>query len=410
MQVAEPKEDQAQTLPKSTTGSPSSLSSSMGMTAPGPSSSHVSAPLNTFGPTLAPLTPTYGAPPTTPPRKFIPGELPNNLDASPAVDLRDLPIADWCTPDSEFRSPQDLPYAEAHSHNWSMDEQWMHTRWHPKRYLRSQAPDGKDVMISIPICNTTARLVDMMPCKEYEEMGLFVPMPRHKYRSSKEQSRGFGSGSGSAGGCGSNATASSSSSTSFQVSETPVQKLGQEKPKEKKKGSSPEEDNEVIVISDESDAEDQIPATEAKEGPHKMHQATTTKSSNNDTSTVQAGKAWAQEPLSSSSTSRSPWEESLIGDKSDQEITSKPASHKEKRKAIQAEKRALKVSKDKHSPSTEKEEREEREERKQECLGEGGGTSGAAPRQSRHDPQDEAVGARLRSSRGTAKKPKRLQL
>ncbi|KAF9299828.1 hypothetical protein BGZ74_008603 [Mortierella antarctica] len=382
----------------------------MGTTAPGPSSSHVSAPLNTVGPTLAPLTPTYGAPPKTPPRKFIPGELPNNLDASPAVDLRDLPIADWCTLDSEFRSPQDLPYAEAHSHNWSMDEQWMRTHWHPKRYLRSQAPDGKDVTIPIPICNTSARLVDMMPCKEYEEMGLFVPMPRHKYRSSKEQSWGFGSGSGSAGGCGSNATASSSFSTSFQVSETPVQKLGQEKPKEKKKGSSPEEDNEVIVISDESDAEDQIPATEAKEGPHKMHQATTTKSSNNDTSTVQAGKAWAQEPLSSSSTSRSPWEESLIGDKSDQEITSKPASHKEKRKAIQAEKRALKVSKDKRSPSTEKEEREEREEREQECLGEGGGTSGAAPRQSRHDPQDEAVGARLRSGRGMAKKPKRLQL
>ncbi|KAG0092533.1 hypothetical protein BGZ93_008279, partial [Podila epicladia] len=399
---AERKEYRAQILPKASTRSPLPPSSTTGATTPGPSSLPLNAPSKTTRPTLAPSTTTYVAAPTIPPRQVIHGKHPNNLDVSSVVDLRNLPIAAWCTPDSEFKTPQDLPYDEAHSHNWSMEEQWMRTCWHPKRFLRNQNASGEGVAIPIPIPirSTTAQLVDMMPCKEFEDIALLVPMPRNKYRSSKEQRWGADYGSGSAEGWGRNAKTLSSSPTSSRAVDTPVQKLGQEKPKEKakkkKRGSCSEEDKEVINISDESDAEDQIPIVETKKGQQKKVQATTTaKSSNNEKSTVIAGKVPVREPLLSSSSSWPSWEDSLTGDKSDQAMTSKLTSYKKMRKAIQAEKRAHKVPKDKQSPSTEK----ERKLREQECLEEGGGTFGTAPRQSRCGSQDEAVGVRLRSGR-----------
>lgn len=403
----------------------------------------VTPPPQNAGLTLASSALTYGAPSTAPPRKYIHGEFPNNLGAS-AVDLHDLPIADWCTLDSEFESPRDLSYAEAHAHDWSLDEQWMRTRWHPKRYLRSQAEDGED--IEVPIRNTTARLVDMMPCKDYEAMALFVPMPRDKHRPSEERSWGFGSGSGSGGRWGSNAPASS---VSLLTSPRAFDILGlksrqgtakTKKKKKKKKDSSSKEDKEVIDISHDEDEEESQPLIkQAKKGQTKRVTATT--NSGNDgtpTSTVKARKARAREPSSSSpssASSSSSWGEPLDNDKFGQAILSKPMGHKELRKMKQAVNRGLKKSKSKDLRSMEMEQEHEEEvqehfeqvaqvkkeeevlsstptvrEQEQEDLEEGRGAFETVllPRQRRRGPQDEAVGARLRSDRGTAINPGRL--
>ncbi|KAG0331132.1 hypothetical protein BG000_011183 [Podila horticola] len=395
----------------------------------------VTPPPQNAGLTLASSALTYGAPSTAPPRKYIHGEFPNNLDAS-AVDLHDLPIADWCTLDSEFESPRDLSYAEAHAHDWSLDEQWMRTRWHPKRYLRSQVEDGED--IEVPIRNTTARLVDMMPCKDYEAMALFVPMPRDKHRPSEERSWGFGSGSGSGGRWGSNAPALS---VSLLTSPRAFEILGlksrqgtaktKKKKKKKKKDSSSKEDKEVIDISDDEDEEESQPLIkQAKKGQTKR--VTTTTKSGNDgtpTSTVKAGKARAREPSSSSPSSASSSSSSgepLDNEKFGQAILSKPMGHKELRKMRQAVNCRLKKSKHKYSPSMEMEQEHEEEvqehfeqvaqvkkeeevpsstptvrEQEQEDLEEGRGAFETVllPRQRRRGPQDEAVGARLRSDR-----------
>ncbi|KAG0025311.1 hypothetical protein BGZ82_010087 [Podila clonocystis] len=423
----EPKEDRVQTFPNSTTGSSPPQSSSTGATTPGASYLALTPP-ETADPTFAPSTPTYGAPPTAPLRKYICGEFLNNLGAFP-VDLHKLPIADWCTPDSEFASPRDLPYAEAHAHDWSMDEQWMRTHWHPKRYLRSQTEDCEDV--EIPIRNTTARLVDMMPCKEYEDMALFVPVPRDKYRPCEERNWAFGFGSVSGAGMGrwgSNTTVKSSS-TLPRAFETPGQNLGQEiaKTKMKKKGSSSENDKEVIIISD-GEVEEAIKFV-VKVEKRKPTSTSTKPSSETSTSIVRDGKVRAREPSSSSSsTSSSSSRGEILDDKSYQTVTSKPMSHKKQRKMERAVKRAHKKSKSKHSPLTEKEQEyekkeqehleseehvtQEEEQKKEKVVSssipitvqehdpedlEGGrGASGAASRQKRRGPQDKAVGACLR--------------
>ncbi|KAG0023528.1 hypothetical protein BGZ81_008084 [Podila clonocystis] len=418
----ESKENRVQTLPNPTTGPSPPQSLSTGETTPGALSLTLTPP-ETAEPTFAPSAPIYGAPPTAPPRKYICGEFRNNLGAFPE-DLHSLPIADWCTPDSEFESHRDLSYAEAHAHNLSMDEQRMRTHWHPKRYLRSQTEDYEDV--EIPIRNTTARLVNMIPCKEYEDMALFVPAPRDKYWPCEERnwaSRfGSASGAGMGGGWGSN-TPAKSSSTLPPVIEDLGQNPGQEMANTKvKKGSSSEDDKEVIIISNEEVEE----ATKVSVKVEKRKPTSTSTKAINGTPTsiVRDGKDRAREPSSSS-------KGEILGVKSYQEVTSKPMSHKEQRKMEHAVKRALEKPKSKRSLSAEREQKYEKneqgyldpeehvtkeEEQKTEeevpssiptAVYEQGpedlegerGASGAASRQERRGPQDKAVGACLRNGR-----------
>ncbi|KAF9384955.1 hypothetical protein CPB97_005252 [Podila verticillata] len=215
-QSAELQEDQAKT-PQSKGSSSMPLSSDASPSDLAPPSPPSGAPPQVTPSLASPQCPTFSVPRSMEPqRKFISGQLPNNLD-DPSVDLRHLLVAPWCTRDPEFESPRDISYDEAHSHNWDMEEQLMRTRWHPTRYLRSQTEGCKDE--EVPIRNTAARLVDLMPCKEFEKIGLSVPMPHAKHRLQEWSWRsfsGFGTG-GRGGGWGDSASSweASSPSSSF---------------------------------------------------------------------------------------------------------------------------------------------------------------------------------------------------
>ncbi|KAG0324012.1 hypothetical protein BG000_002372 [Podila horticola] len=203
--------------PNKDTSTPPPLFSHLGaMNTLAPSQMFSGALPITATPILSPSASVFGAPPAPDPRKYIPGELPNNLDDG-AEDLRNLPTAEWCTRDPEFASYQNLSYEEAHSRNWSLDEQFMHVSGHPTRYLRqmtkgqrADTEDGEvtegnrkerederemeELLLEVPIRDTSARLVDMAPCRRcQEEGGLFVPPVLDKYKSySSSSSDGIG--------------------------------------------------------------------------------------------------------------------------------------------------------------------------------------------------------------------------
>ncbi|KAF9210564.1 hypothetical protein BGZ59_009279 [Podila verticillata] len=359
-QSASLQEDQSKT-PQSKGSSSMPLSSDASPSDLAPPSPLSSAPPQVT-PSLASLQcPTFGVPRSTEPeRKFVNGQLPNNLD-DPSVDLRHLPIAPWCTRDPEFESPRDISYDEAHSHNWDMGEQLMRTRWHPTRYLRNQT-EGKDE--EVPIRNTAARLVDLMPCKEFEEIGLFVPMPHAKHLP-KEQiqslfsgfSTGGGGGGGGGGGWEDFASPVEASSLSFSSSlpgssrlfGTPGQRLERDKPKRQ---PSSVIDNAIEIFSSSNEDEVQVVKDEgAPMEPEKTCLTTTATAVNNDISSARTGKARVREPSPSSSSSSFAWEDAQsIGDSD----TVKTKSRKEERNLRRAVERTLKQStQDERSPSSE---------------------------------------------------------
>lgn len=379
-QSAELQGDQAKT-PQSKSSSSMPLSSDESSSDLVPPSPSLSGELPQVAPSLASSQyPAFSAPrPTKLQQKFVRGQFPNNLD-DPSVDLRHLPVAPWCTRNPEFESPRDISYDEAHSHNWDMEEQLMRTRWHPTRYLRSQTEDGKDE--EVPIRNTAARLIDLMPCKEFEEIGLFVPMPHAKHLERGKSNR----------------------------------------------QSSPAIKDVIEIFSLWDEGEVQVVEDEEPPMRTKTTRPTTATTGDNEISLVKAGKARAHEP-SSSLLSSFAWEDAK--------------SHREERKVRKAVKCALKQStQDKSSSSSEafsktgkknqeskgvgKRENFEREApvkeeevvgafsssipiltrgQEQEDVEEETGAFGTATSKKRRGLKDEeAVGARLLSGRGTAKK------
>ncbi|KAG0348232.1 hypothetical protein BG004_005628 [Podila humilis] len=76
-----------------------------------------------------------------------------NLNVNPRVDLKTLQVAPWCGPEILGRlddgrvggqienaaKPHPSDGRHAKVYDWSLEEQWKRTRWHPHRYLRTNS-------------------------------------------------------------------------------------------------------------------------------------------------------------------------------------------------------------------------------------------------------------------------------